>query len=202
VPELTAALGLALGFAHLIHAPITTYLLCEHHRESSIGVLEQVRTLEAAMDEAGTDELVSVRGGGASHFIPFALERGLPRRYTVLAQARHVLAVRTGERSIELIAPREGGVYPWGEWNLYRDGLSWMAVGEVYRAPGAWVTVTEVDAGRVISVRVDADRPFEDTLWMNEMTDGFVRLTLPPEGFGEPYDASPPDETARPPHGD
>lgn len=195
LPELTAALALILGFAHLIHAPITTWLLCEHHRESSIAVQQQVETLEAAMSAAGTDDVLSLRGGGASHFMPFALERELPDSYAVFAQSSHVLVVRTGERSLEMIGPREGGIYPWGEWNLYRDGLSWMAVGERYRAAGAWVTVTEVDGGRVVSIRIDADRPLDTALWVNEMRDGFVNVTLPAEGFGEPYDVSPPDET-------
>lgn len=193
--ELTGAVALLLGFVHLAHGPITGALLSAHHLDSSERFAAQANTLAHLIDDdgevAGGDVLV-VRGLGGTHFIPFALQAGaLPHRFALLGTSQHVLMIRTGERSIELLAPRDGGLFAWGEGNIYQDAGFLVQPGDTFPSPGMLVTVLEVEEGRTHAVRIDFDEPLDERVWVNELRREYVLAEIPPVGFGAPFDASP-----------
>ena len=105
-----------------------------------------------------------------------------------------MLCLRTGERSFDLIAPTDQGIYPLGESNLYRDLREWVESGDEFEAPGFHLTIGRVEEGRVLSVHVELDAPLADLRLVNETDDEYALLTLPPPGFGMPLDSEPPDE--------
>jgi len=193
--ELTSATVLLLGFCHLAHGPFTGWLLSAHHLDASERFAAQASTFADLIDEDGdvaSSDVLVVRGLGGTHFIPFALQPGaLPRRFALLGTSQHVLMIRTGERTVELLAPRDGGLFAWGEGNIYQDAGFLVQPGDTFDAPGMLVTVLEVEEGRTHAVRIDFDEPLEDRLWVNELRREYVLAELPPVGFGAPFDASP-----------
>jgi hypothetical protein len=193
--ELTSAAVLVLGFVHLAHGPLTGGLLSAHHLDSSERFARQASTLASLIHEEGdvaVSDVLVVRGLGGTHFIPFALQPGaLPRRFALLGTSQHVLMIRTGDRTVELLTPRDTGLFAWGEGNIYLDAGFLVQPGDVFDAPGMRITVLEVTEGRTHAVRVDFDEPLEERLWVNELREETVLAELPPIGFGAPFDASP-----------
>jgi hypothetical protein len=189
--ELVQLCALALGFAHLIHGPITTVLLGTHFRATADTFASQMTGLRARLAEPGAGPPMIVRATGSAFFAPFGLsdEGVLPERFAVLAWASHVLVVRTGERSFDVFGPPDSGVFPSGEGNLHLD-IAWtLQEGQVFRAPGYTVTVTGMTEGRTTAVHVDLDDDVDAWTWLNETPKAYFVEPLPPDGEGRPYES-------------
>lgn len=189
--ELAQLTALALGFAHLIHGPVTTALLGAKYYESSSQFSVQMATLRERFPDASAAEPVVVRATGGAFFAPFGMyEDGeLPARFAILSWATHVLMLRTGERSFDLLSSAESGIFPWGEGNLYLDTAWEIEEGDVFQAPGYAATVTRIQEGHTTRVHFDLDEEFAARAFLNETPKAYFQAELPIEGDGRPYDA-------------
>lgn len=189
--ELTTQVATVLGFLHLVHGPAASWLAARDLRRSSLGYAATSQALRARLPDVGRAEVSVVRGGAGMYFEPFALDPGgvLPARWRILSHAWHVLALRRGERSLELVAPPGGGLYPVGPANLFRTAAAPLHAGEVIELPGMRVEVLRVGAGGAERARFTFDRPLEEAplAWVEEGAAGFVDVELPSDGFGVPF---------------
>lgn len=189
-----AALGslaaMALGFAHLVHGPGTSWLQARQHRNDGLDFATRVTFLRGAVGDPTSAQIAFVRGLAGDFFAPFALDpRGAtPRRWTVLAQSGHVLALRRDERTLELVTPHGRGLYPIGERNLYRPADAPLRAGAEIAAPGMRVTVLEVEESGPRVVRFEFDDDPERLTWMTDDFDEMRPASLPKVGFGTPFD--------------
>lgn len=190
LPELAQATALVLGFTQLVHGPVTGATLDMHYRESSEQFAQQMASLRRLGGAAITDPVV-VRATGGAFFAPFGMDEvgTMPARFAVMAWATHVLVIRTGERSFDMFASSESGVFPWGEGNLYLDTAWALEVGQVFRGAGYQVTITEIQDGRTTGVHVDLDEDWGERAWLNETPKAFYEAALPPDGAGRPYES-------------
>ena len=92
-----------IGFAQLVHGPVTSWLVARHFQESAAQFAEEAADLRARLADPTSAEVIVLRGLGGSFFLPFALNpRGAPpARWRILAQTGHVLALRRDERTLE-----------------------------------------------------------------------------------------------------
>ncbi len=192
--ELFSWITIALAFAHLVHGPGTAFLMSRHYLGSSEQFALQVRSLRDRLSQDGLSieeaDVVVVRGGGAAHFTPFALSANgaPPHRYWVLAQTGHVLMLRRGPRTIELMTGSDASEVPVGEGNLFLDVASSVVEGRTYEASGMRATVVDMGEDRPHVVRYEFDRDLDELVWVHETKDGFLEATPPPIGFGRPLD--------------
>lgn len=189
--ELVATLAVLMGFAHLVHAPVVTWLECDHHHRASHDSAALAATMPPLTDDFEHAEIVSLRGMGASSFAPFALRGPMPRSYRVLAETPHVLVLRVDEDAFELVSPREHGLFPRGEGNLYRPLALSSEIGEVYEMPEATLTVTDVEVGIPVSATVVLRPTAGERRLVHQTTEGFMPVPLPPVGFGVTLDSEP-----------
>ena len=190
--ELTGLAALALGFAHLIHGPGTSWLMSRHFAGNAALLGRSAAELRARLADPARAEIMVIRAMGGSYCLPFALGEGgaLPARWRILAQTGHALALRRGPRALEIAVPAGQAVFPVGSGSLFRSALLDVAVGSTYASPGLRATVLEMGSEGPRRVRYDFDRDLEDPsyTWISEGFEGF-RETLPPRvGFGEPLD--------------
>jgi hypothetical protein len=99
-----------------------------------------------------------------------------------------VLVLRRGPRTIDVVAPLEGGLFPWGEGNLYLDTGWRIRAGDAFDAPGMRVTVLDVVDGRTRVARFELDQDPAQLVWVNEGTEEWTEAELPEIGLGRPYD--------------
>ncbi|HEX3346149.1 MAG TPA: hypothetical protein VHS09_16310, partial [Polyangiaceae bacterium] len=190
--ELTGLVALALGFAHFVHGPGTSWLMAREFWQSATHAASRTAKLIERHPEVATSEVVIVRGMFNSFILPFSLdERGHPAgRWRVLSQTGHVLALRRDARTLDLVVPFDKCLYPKGVANLFRADSSPIPVGASFRIPDARVTVLEVGPLGPRAARFEFDRPLEadGRLWINDAIGGLEDAPLPPKGFGKPYD--------------
>ncbi|MBX3187987.1 MAG: hypothetical protein KF819_13270 [Labilithrix sp.] len=183
-----AALG--LGFAHLVHGPGTSWLASRQHRMDGGEFADRVTWLRSKVPETSTSELGVVRGMAGAFFTPFALDRRgqTPARWWVLSQAGHVLVLRRGERTLEMIATPGRGLFPVGERNLYRSSSQPLRAGDELVVPGMRVTVLEVGEAGPRIARFDFDEDPERIFWVTDGFDDMKEAKLPRLGLGAPFD--------------
>lgn len=189
-PELMGLVGTVVAFAQLVHAPGTSYLLARRHRAEAQAFARQTRELGAQLGDVRATDVVVVRGYARMFFAPFALTaRGEgPRRWRILAQTGHVLLLRQGSRTFDIVVKDDSTVFPIGDGNLFRSKALPVRTGDRFHMPGATAEVLDVTASGPRRVRFELD-PSEDLgTWVNEKTDGFEDAELPREGFGAPFD--------------
>jgi hypothetical protein len=192
--EHARAAALALGFAHLVHGPATSFLVARGFRQAAASFADHVADLRARLAGSGESaerrEVMVVRGMAASLFLPWLDRRDPPPPWRILAQTGHVLALRRGPRSLELVLPPAEGAFSQGSGNLFRGESSPMAVGDVLTVPGMRVTVLDVGPSGPRRVRYDLDRDLESPslLWITEDRTGFPQAEIPAPGFGQPFD--------------
>lgn len=189
--ELAQMAALGLGFAHLVHGPVTAALLDGHYRESAEQFAEQMASLRALVGDAAEADPVIVRASGGAFFAPFGIDEGgvLPRRFAILAWTPHALVIRTSETSFDMFAATDNGLFPWGEGNLYLDTAWDLEVGEVFEAPGYTVTITEMNEGRTTGAHFDLGEDFASRVWLNETPKAYFPTGLPEEGAGRPFES-------------
>ncbi len=170
--EHTATAALALGFAHLVHAPVTSFLVAQRFRASASAFAEHSAGAAGAPRRArhrrarrrarhGRRALPAVaRTGGRRCRRPGTSS---PRRGT---SSR----LRVDARTVDLIAPMSHSVFSQGGGNLWRSETRKMPVGSVVQMPGMRVRVLEVGAEGPRRVRYELDRDLDapSLLWISE----------------------------------
>ena len=140
--ELTGLVALGIGFAQFVHGPVTSWMIGERYRRTSADFVADVADLRVRIGDAENVEIVSLRGGPSTFFVPFALARGgrMPARWRVLSTTGHVLGLRRGPRTLELVAPKDHSMLSWFSWDLFRNTNANLQVGQEFDTPGLRAT--------------------------------------------------------------
>jgi hypothetical protein len=190
--EHAATAALVMGFAHLVHGPVTAFLVSMRFRAGATSFAEHSAELRTRLAEPGSGEPVVVRGMAGAMFLPWVDRRSAPPvPWHILAQTGHVLALRVDARTVDLIAPANHGLFSLGGGNLWRSETSKMPAGTVVRVPGMRVSVLEssVDGPRRVRFELDRDLDSPTLLWLSEDHAGdFPDAPPPQQGFGKPFD--------------
>jgi len=191
--ELTGLVALLLGFSHLVHAPVTSWLVGRTFQRSATSFARHAADLRGRLTDLAHSDVVIMRSMGGAFFLPFALDRHgqLPARWRILAHAGHALALRRDARTLDIIVPPGQSVFPPGqEGNLFRNEELKIATGDTFDVPGLHVTVLEATKAGPRSVRCQFDRDLDATSlkWMTETFSGFPAAPPPKVGFGATFD--------------
>jgi hypothetical protein len=190
--ERTQSLALAIGFAHLVHGPVSAWLAARELRDSASSFEEHAGWLRARLGDPARREVGIVRGAAGMWFAPFALDpRGVtPAHWYLLADMGHVLALRKGPRTLELVAPKDGALYPVGARSLFRSLDAPLVAGDIVAVPGMRVTIVESSERGPRDAVFTFDRDLDDTpdAWITEDADAWRVVRLPKPGFGVPFD--------------
>ncbi|MEP7119441.1 MAG: hypothetical protein ABJE95_00805 [Byssovorax sp.] len=190
--ELTGLVALLLGFAHLVHAPVTSWLVSRQFRQSAAIFAEHAAELRARLDDPANADVVIMRSMGGAFFLPLALNRhgAPPARWRILAHTGHALALRRGPRTLDIVVPPDQSIFPSGPGNIFRNDESKVSAGDVFDVPGLHVTVLEVGDSGPRSVRYEFDRDLDAAplVWISERFDGFPDAAPPKVGFGASFD--------------
>jgi hypothetical protein len=184
--ELTALVAVGLAFIHLV--------LSSYRGFTATQALVSVNTtmnrrVEWVRDHAeGKSQIVVLRAETIGSLLPWML-CDLPLQWRVLSfQADHVLVLRTGERSLELVAsPRP--LFRMDANQIFRPPGSPLHAGDSIEVRGMKVTILQLEQdGTARSARFDFDRDLDDPsiLWIKETASGFEEQALPRKGQGEP----------------
>ena len=189
---LTGTAALAMGFAQLVHGPVTAWLVGRSFEKSSAAFAAHAADLRARLEDPASAEVMVLRGMGGSFFVPFALApRGAPpARWHILAQTGHALALRRDARTLDILVPPNQSVFPAGSGNLFRNEKSRLSVGDVFTVPGLRATILEmgVEGPRAVRFVLDRDLESDPYVWIAEDRGGFPEAAPPLQGFGKPYD--------------
>ena len=192
VAELTGLVAVLLGFAHLVHGPVTSFLLGRQMRRSAVEFAEHAAWLRAKLPDAARADVVIVRGWGGTFFGPFSLDEHArpPKRWRILSQSGHVLVLRRDARTLELVAPEDRNLTSTGPGNLFRNPREPLRVGDEVTVPGMRATVLESGADGPRRVRFVFDRDIDDpdVTWIAEGVTGFRDAQPPQPGFGAPLE--------------
>ncbi len=184
--------ALALGFAHLVHAPATAWLFARKFQRSAVEFSDHVTELRTRLTDPAHTEVVITQGLTNTFFLPFALDyqSELPARSRVLAEMGHALVQRRGPRTLEIVVPPEHALVAPGAGNLLRNSELPMAVGDTFDVPGLHVTVLEIGKEGPRAARYEFDRDLEDPslLWITEKHGAFPAAPPPKIGFGVTLD--------------
>jgi hypothetical protein len=169
---------------------MTSHLVARGFRKSATEFAQHSQELYQRSQEAGESNVVVLRGMAGSLFLPWLDRRDPSPPWLVLAQTGHVLALRQGPRTIELLMPPNAGAFSIGSGNLFRGESHPMAPGDVYEMPGLRITVREVGAmgPRRVSYEFDRELEASSLAWVTEDHSGFPDAPLPAPGFGQPFD--------------
>lgn len=189
--ELTTLAAMVLAFAHFVHGPGVSFLMGRSFHQSTWSYARAMDQLRERLGDLSETEVVAVRVMGGGFFLPFSLEHEgrPPEHFRILSHASHVLVLRRGPRTLELLGTEEHGLYPSAEGNLFLEADHRVEVGQVFAVPGMTATVLEVLAdGRPRSARFEFERDLEDVKWLHEASSGFPDAAPPEVGFGMPLD--------------
>jgi hypothetical protein len=189
VAELAGLVAMWLGFAHIVRAPLDTWLAI---RAASASASEFAAKMESVRDRAGQHStVVVVRAGSglATLFAPLMLGEATPERWRVLSVgAGRALLLRTGERSLELVASPLP-LFPMGPRDLFRDFDGSLKAGDQVELGGMRAKVLQLDdqsMPRRLRFDFDTDLESPSILWLVEGLSGFREQKLPRTGYGEP----------------
>ena len=188
--ELVGFVALALGFFHLVHAPVTSWLVGRFYQRSSARFEASARAFAKGLDDPAGSETMVMRTAGGAFFLPFALppEVATPKRWNILAHTGHVLALRRGPRTLELVVPEDQSIYPAGPGNLYRTEDTETASEGTVSVAGMRVTILKRGPEGPRVVRVEADRDLDAYTWGVEKKTRFDEVQPPAVGLGKPFD--------------
>ncbi|MET0287322.1 MAG: hypothetical protein ABW352_22745 [Polyangiales bacterium] len=187
-----AGLGaLMLAFLHLVHSPVSAWLASMSVHGDAERFRDDVHAISERMQELETREVVVLRGGVDSFFCPFAtvVEGGPWSRWDILSDPNHMLTLRPEDDTLELVTPRETGLFPTGGLSLFR-GVSPPAPADVTvsLAPFSLEVLESADT-IATRARITFHRPLLDgRLWLSRRHGHLNELTLPELGFGLPSD--------------
>jgi len=188
----TGLVALVCGFVHLVHGPMTAWLVGKNFQKLAGDFASHVAALRPRITDPERADVVVIRGGVNSFFLPFALdERGTPpSRFRMLAQTGHLLALRRGPRTLDIVVARDQSVFPCGAGHLFRSEHARLAAGDTFTLPGMSATILEVgaDGPRVVRFEFERELDAPSPRWINEEMNGFLDAKLPEVGFGKPFD--------------
>lgn len=189
-PALASLAAMGLGFVHLVHGPGLSWLASQQHRRDASEFVARAVWLRERVGAPGKARVGVLRGTTGAFFAPYALDRGgeLPRLWCTLAEPGHVLALRRDARTLDLVAMPGRGLFPHDEHNLYRSPNAPFAVGDQITAGRVKVTILEVGEAGPRSARFVFDVDPDALVWLNETYEATREVSLPNEGFGEPFD--------------
>jgi hypothetical protein len=190
VAELTSFIALGLAFVHLVLAPIDTWFRLRTLAFFNQAVVDRMNWV--AQRARGRSEVIAIRvdSGPALVFTPYMLGAPATVRWRVLTfESGRSLLLRTGDRSIELVAS-PNPLFPVGPGELFRDFDRKFVAGDTVATEGMNVTILQIDEknGLPKRIRFDFDRDLDDPsyLWVTEGAEGFREQELPPTGYGDP----------------
>jgi len=191
--EWAGLVAVVLGFAHLVHDPVTSFLTSKNFRLDAMRFTEHVKELRARVHDPAIADVVLVRGLSGSVFVlPYAIDaRGTPpARWRILGLVGHILVLRRDARTIDVVTRPERGIFPIGEGNLFRGAGAPLVAGDVIRATGMKVTILDVGEAGPRRVRFEFDDALDapSRVWIADGAEALTDATLPEPGFGKPFD--------------
>jgi hypothetical protein len=179
-----------LVFARLFHGPAFALDAMIAMRDSAIEFEQGAHALGERVDASPKREVNVLRGEWQTMlWAPFALNERHepPARWRVLTLAKHALVLRKDDSTIEVVAPRDLGIFPVGEDDLFRSESNPLVIGEETSSGG--VTATLYDLPKSVGVRAVFDQPLDDSdVWVAQKGRAFVEAPPPKVGFGFPLD--------------
>jgi hypothetical protein len=190
---LTELVALGIAFFQLVHGPATAFIIGQHFRRTSAAFASGIADLHRRVPDPAHTEILILRGGPSSFFMPFALAGygQLPARWRVLSMTGHVLGIRRSPRTLDLVAGKGWSMLSWFSWDLFRDTSRNMEPGQVFGEPGLLATVVDVGSAGPRRVTFELEQTLESPryVWVTESArETFPSVTLPAQGFGQPYD--------------
>ncbi len=186
------AAALALGFAHLVHGPVTSFLIGRRFHRSAVDFRVYATALRERIGDTDDAEVFVLRAMGGSFFLPFALnERGKPPlRFRILSHTGHVLVLGRDDHTFDLIVAPDQALFPSGFGSLFRNRRDKLSPGAIIDIPGVRATVLDVGRHGPRAARFEVDHPLDapSLVWITEGHKGFPEATLPSPGFGKPFD--------------
>jgi hypothetical protein len=189
--EVSSFVALGLAFIHLARAPINA--LIGLRAVAALNGADTERLRWVAEHARGHSEVVAIRAtsGAALVFAPFSIGASAPVRWRILSfMSGRPLLLRTGERTIELVAGSDKPLFPVGPGELFRDRDELYSAGDVVHVDGMKVTIVQIDDknGLPKRIRYEFDRDLDDPsiLWVTEGDWEFREHALPKKGYGEP----------------
>jgi len=188
--ELTAAAALAMGFFHLVHAPMTSWVSARSVQKGATRFAFYAAKVGAKIAEKPDAEVIVMRGLGSAFFLPFAVtpNGAPPRRWRILAHTGHVLVNREDANVLTLTVPETASVFPIGHGNLFRTQDSKVPTGSVIVGQRMKAEILSGGADGPRKVKFTFDQLPEDVIWISETSKGFPETPPPEPGFGAPFD--------------
>jgi hypothetical protein len=191
VVQITELAAILLAFAHLVHAPGTSWLSARRTRDHAVDFAKHAESIRARIDLSQTKEVIILRAVVNSFYMPFAIDPlgHVPVRCRILSQAGHALVLRRGPRTLDIVVRPEERIYSIGPDHLFRKDHT-FAVGDVHTMPGVRMTIMAVGSAGPRIVRYEFDQDLESPMytWLAEDSEGFSIEKPLPIGFGKPYD--------------
>jgi hypothetical protein len=189
--ELSGLVALALGFVHLVRAPLDTMLVSLQVSREGARYAERLGWVRDHADTRGSTIFV-LRASSAEALLwgRLALDGAAPARWRVLTfGSGRSLLLRKGPRTIELVAaPRP--LIGVGSDDLFRNAGA-LKPGDAVQVPGLRATVLKLDDQRRpshVSFELDEDIDSPDLQWLAEGESGFREERPPAVGYGAPLD--------------
>jgi hypothetical protein len=192
--QMGALAAIAFGFLHLVHAPVTAFVIGLSMRGGAIDFARRIDGVRSHVEDPQKDTIVVLRASWPTTlFGPFAIDASgpTPSRYRVLTQTRgHVLVLRDDERTVEIVVPKSESLFPVGPDDLFRSEADRLVAGDVVDVPGMRITVIDADAVGTHRIKCELEAPPADgsLVWLVEKHDGIEAAELPKIGYGAPFD--------------
>jgi len=187
--ELAGLVALGLGFVHLVRAPLDTWLATRAASRAASAFEDRMAWVRDRAGHHSTVVVLRAESGEAALFAPFVLDGAAPERWRLLSMGPgRALLLRTGDRSIELVASPLP-LFPIGPRDLFRDADGSLRVGSEVALGGLRAKVLQLDEHampRRLRFDFDVDPGDPSILWLTEGLTGFREQRLPAKGYGEP----------------
>ena len=190
--HLRAAAAL-MAFAHLVHAPVGTWIAARQFHATATAFARRARWLREHIGDAPDAEVIVARGDWQSAlFGSLAIAPGRPpiARWRPLVMGGHALLLRRDDRTLDAIIPHGRGFFPAGREDLFRGDDAPLVTGDEITIPGLRVTLLDAGVAGPARLRFVFDRSLEDRslTWITELSDSYREAPPPAPGFGTRLD--------------
>jgi hypothetical protein len=184
--EWTALCALGLAFAHLVRAPLDSWLAHRELRRMAIKFEDEMAWMHEHAEGKSMVVLLRANWFQTLFVAPLMVEGEVPVRCLSFDSGRSLL-LRTGPNSIELVAGSVA-LFPVDPDDLVRKPDIPLAVDDSVQLPGMRATIVALRDGKPRRLRFEFDRNLDDPslLWVVEKGVTFEEQKLPSPGFGEP----------------
>jgi hypothetical protein len=180
--ELTGIVALGFAFAHLVLAPVDTWVT--NQRSAGLTRLFNERASWVRDHARDRDTIVALRAESFQLSMPLIFRAGVRWQLLTLGSPRS-LVLRTGDRAIEMISNPEP-LMPVSLQSKFRSEL--LREGDVVELSDMRATVLQLDAeGAPRRIRFEFDRDLDDAsmFWVTEGFTGFREQKPPALGYAE-----------------